>query len=284
MEARAPGFNTRRNRNSLLQTAGDALGIRLNKRKRFSRPPSAIDDVVLEISASKNLDYDWTTIEQPIDESEERERLRDAAAQAVGLQRDNENTESVSFATRPKSFKPPQPLPRYPSNLSALQSFVQTSSSLLKFYPAPSPFLILSRSRQWKTRYLVLTTLQPTRENGATESHLHLFKTNSPDEKELERLSIHQDSVVYMADEEVGGGRQFVLKVGGKMIDASTAKKEEAHSATWLLQMPGKDQMRQWIQFIKQSVLMQKYVYPSSFFLLSTSANLDSIPNLKPQG
>jgi hypothetical protein len=294
------GFNARRNRNSILQTAGDALGIRLNKRKRLSRLPHAgagtdiggsggllADDIVLEISANKSSDYDWTTIPRPhrpsMDESAERERLRDAAAQAVGLTQKEDDHVSFGIGTRMmknNAGRSQQPLPRYPSSLSALQEFVQTSSNLLKFYHSSSPFLILSRSKQWKTRYLILTTTtsQPAKENGAavSESHLHLFKTASPDDKELERLSINQDSVVYMADEEVGGGRQFILKVGGNVIDAAAMKKEEAHPATWLLQMPDVQQMQRWIQFIKRSVLMQRYVFPWAPF--------KSLPAVTPKG
>ena len=65
-----------------------------------------------------------------------------------------------------------------------------------------------------------------------------------------------------MADEEVGGGRQFILKVGGKVIDAGAMKKEEAHPAVWLLQMADASQMQRWIQFINRSMLMQRYVFP----------------------
>lgn len=281
---RGSGFNARKNRNSILQTAGDALGIRLNKRKRYSRPPTVVDDLVLEISANKNLDYDWTAVSQPIDEEAERERLRSAAAQAVGLSHPRPSVEEdpSTHGTRIKpnrTLHDNQPLPKYPSSLSALQNYVQASSNLLKYYPAPSPFLILSRSRQWKSRYLILTT------HGGTDSHLHLFKANSPEDKELERLSLHQDSVVYVADEEVGSGRQYILKVGGKVIDSTAMKKEDAPPAIWLLQMQDSDQMERWIHFIKSSMLGQRCVFglffrriPPQTFRLSPS--IPTFPSL----
>ncbi|PVG00231.1 hypothetical protein CPB86DRAFT_782823 [Serendipita vermifera] len=260
MEGRLQGANSRRNRNSILQTAGDALGLRLNKRKRFSRQPTTVDDIILEISAAKSpVDYPLTPVRTPVDEVAERERLRDAAAQAVGLIQNTDN--SVSFKTPSKTSKPHLraiPFPSYPSSLSALQAHVQTASTLLKFYPSPTPFLILSRSKQWKSRHLVLTT-PSQKEQGSSESYLHLFKTSNPGDKELERLTIHQDSVVYNASEEVGGGRRFVIKVAGKVSDAATlARKEEHLPAVWLLQLPDGVQMQNWIQYIKSAVLMQK--------------------------
>jgi hypothetical protein len=262
MEGRVQGANPRRNRNSILQSAGDALGLRLNKRKRFSRQPTTVDDIILEISAAKSgVDYQLTPVRTPVDEVAERERLRDAAAQAVGLIQNTDN--SVSFKKHSKTPKPHSiyvPFPSYPSSLSALQAHVQTSSTLLKYYPSPTPFLILSRSKQWKSRYLVLTTPSQKEQSGL-ESYLHLFKTSNQEDKELERLMITQDSVVYIASDEVGGGRQFVIKVGGKVTDATAlARKEEHIPAVWLLQLPDKVQMQSWIQYIKRAVLMQRYV------------------------
>jgi hypothetical protein len=139
-----------------------------------------------------------------------------------------------------------------------MQSHVQNGANLLKFYPSASPFLILSRSRQWKPRYIVLTSTfvqNPRR----TAIHLHLFKSGASDDRELERMRIHTGSVVYVADEEVGGGRQFTLKIGGFAVDAGS---KDVCPASWLLQMPDSAQMQRWIQIVKNAVLLQKYVNP----------------------
>ena len=45
-------------------------------------------------------------------------------------------------------------------------------------------------------------------------SYLHMFKSSSPDEREIERLEINEESAVYVADGEVGG-RKCVVKVEG---------------------------------------------------------------------
>lgn len=260
MDKRTSIFGVRKNRNSIIQSAGDALGLRMSKRKRLSRQ-APLDDLILEISASKNADdQEYTPNADQEDELAERERLRDAAAQAVGLAQSAED--AASLKSHPRSVGPGpifSTLPRYPAALSSFHSLIQTSSPLLKFYPSPTPFLILSRSRQWKTRYLVLTSIQPHGERGGTESYLHLFKTGASDEKELERLSIQQDSVVYIADEEIGGGRQYIVKVGGRQANGMTnAKKETAPPVVWLLQMPDATHMQRWIQFVKSSVFMQR--------------------------
>ena len=307
----ATGMNSRRNRNSILQSAGDALGFRLNKRKRMStisnhgqspsytdshskQTPSIFDDVVLEISANGNNGFypQPTLVEYAEDDSAEREareRLRDAAAQAVGLPQASTNPNFYSTSTTmtngaPNYSEPPTEhrptparthsgksrgsmmktagtttgsgLPRYPCTLSSMQSHVQNAATLQKFNSNPSPFLILSRSRQWKTRYIAITSIEqkyPRR----TESHLHLFKSGALDDRELERIRIHTHSIVYVADEEVGGGRQFVIKIGGMTVDASS---KDTGPTTWLLQMPDSIQMQRWIQIVKNAVLLQKYV------------------------
>jgi hypothetical protein len=314
-------MNSRRNRNSILQTAGDALGFRLNKRKRVSTVssrggqspssfgdklgPSIFDDVVLEISANGNGFHHPplsplppllpTSI--PEDDSAERERLRHAAAQAVGLPQPTSNFYgSPSYpmtnghygdSSTTMEYTPPaaaagarissgkrrsgptkstgsltttttvSALPRYPATLPSMQNHVQNGANVLKYHSSASPFLILSRSRQWKTRYIVVTSTILQQQPRRTELHLHLFKSAVSDDRELERMRIHTNSVVYVADEEVGGGRQFVLKIGGIAVDAGG---KEVGPASWLLQMPDSAQMQRWIQIVKNAVLLQKYV------------------------
>ncbi|KIM22764.1 hypothetical protein M408DRAFT_28413 [Serendipita vermifera MAFF 305830] len=325
----APGMNSRRNRNSILQTAGDALGFRLNKRKRMStvsshgqspsysgslnkHTPSIFDDVVLEISANGTGGfYPPPTVleyaEEDSAEREARERLRDAAAQAVGLSHATTNTNTNFYtapavmSSGPHQYKDttsvdqhrPAPaethsgksrgsmlktttigpiksgLPRYPGTLSSIQTHVQNSAHLLKYHASPSPFLILSRSKQWKTRYIVITSIEH-KNPRRTEAHLHLFKAGAPDDRELERMRIHTKSIVYVADEEVGGGRQFVLKIGGNGVDSSN---KDLGPTSWLLQMHDSTSMQRWIQIVKNAVLLQKAerdgpitdVYPNTY-------------------
>lgn len=265
-----PPSGFRKQRNSILVAAGDVLGFS-KQRKRFSRVPAPLPrqaetvDEVLEISALRD---------DEVAEVAERERLRGAAAQAVGLSPAVEDSLSVHSNAGPSGFIPSpttaipppapfsSPLPPHPCRLSDLHPFVQHSSVLLKYVAAPSPFLVLSKSRQWKLRALVMTSIRPIGEKESTESHLHLFKSTSGDERELERLLIHQDSLIYIADDELAAGRKHVVKVVGKAVGSPrTAKPSSEVPTVWLLQMPDQTQMQRWIQFIKSTVLMQRYVW-----------------------
>lgn len=258
---------TKRNRNSILLAAGDVFNLTLNRRKRFSttrtqgsvsnRPSNTsqaginLDDV-LEITADP--------IQRPnaVDDPAERERLRDAAALAVGLTQPSSSLADDAFSFRSSQRRHTEShLPIFPASFIALQPLAQNATALLKYVPSPSPFLALSR-KQWRARYLVLTSTAPLRDHSATESHLHLFKSNGSDEKELERLVIHHESVVYIADEEVKSGRKFIIKVGGRLVDSTTSPEGGPGNTVWLLQLSDASQMQRWIQFIKGAVLMQR--------------------------
>ncbi|KAI0084802.1 hypothetical protein BDY19DRAFT_969236 [Irpex rosettiformis] len=124
-------------------------------------------------------------------------------------------------------------IPAFPSTPAALSPFTQLSGTMPRYYPAPS-LLMFTLTKQWKNRYLVFTTPMPSpasqrsvfrspwssgSDSSSTTpvpSYLHLFKTSGSDEKEVERLEINEESVVYVAEGEVGG-RKGVIKVGGSL-------------------------------------------------------------------
>ena len=281
-------------RNSILVAASDALSFSLRRSKRSTIPhaytqtqrPPVVDEV-LEISAEAAQK----------DGVAERERLRDAAAQAVGLAgttssdqttvaastRDDDVSVMSSAARSAKHQRLSRAnqnisaLPPYPATLSSLQPFVQHSSALLKYHPSQSAFLRLQRSRQWKIRHLVLTSFRcpsdsdsPTGDN-TTQAQLHLFKSSNGDEKEIDRLGINQDSVIYVADGGFGGNKEFVVKVAGFLCgEGSSAPSNNSpstastSSTVWLLQLPDLVHMQRWIQFIKSSVLTQRCVLGSA--------------------
>lgn len=80
-----------------------------------------------------------------------------------------------------------------------------------------------------------------------------------PEEREIERLEINDDSVVYLSDEEVGGKRN-VVKVGG--VDVGAMKKElnseEGGRTMWCLQIGDQAEAQRWIEGIKGAVLSQR--------------------------
>lgn len=186
---------------------------------------------------------------------------------------------------------PPNPsrfptLPQFPCSISSLTAFSQTSSTLLKHYPGGSFFL--GRSRQWKNRHLVLTSLKPPpspdrSDDPDTQAHLHLFRSSSGDERELERMKINEDSMVFVTDEgsEVVG-KKFVLKVGGLNAGGTANKdraprtppstsKEEDFKIMWLLQCSDSATVQRWIGFVKTAILVQRFALS---YCCTTSSNL----------
>jgi hypothetical protein len=93
-------------------------------------------------------------------------------------------------------------------------------------------------------------------------SYLHVFKSAGPEAKELERLEINEDSVVFVAEAEAGGKRS-VIKVGG--TDVGAMRKEyiinEGGYSMWLLHIQDTADAQRWITNIKNAILGQRYVF-----------------------
>ena len=299
-----------------LVAASDALSLKFGRRKPSIRPPprQIILPGVLEISAHTQCQDE---------EVEERNRLREMAAQAIGLgpfmvsqgsdsraesttedeyedrfpasennkipslghPRSSESTPNIttrsphdssiseSMSAQPSAGRlrsgsmlarsptmTTAPIPPFPSTILALTLFRQSSGMYPKYYP-PSSLRIFALSRSWKNRFLVLSTPAKLVMRGQIPavSYLHLFKSSSPDERELERLEINEDSVVSVSEEDVGGRRQ-VIKVGG--ADVGAMKKEytydEGGYTMWLLQITDQAEAQQWITNIKGAILGQR--------------------------
>ncbi|KAJ6588964.1 hypothetical protein B0H19DRAFT_226419 [Mycena capillaripes] len=90
-----------------------------------------------------------------------------------------------------------QPLPPFSASWSALAPFALLYAPLPKYYPASS-LRIFSSARQWKDRHVLLSGPDAT---GVIPGHLHLFKGPAPDDRELERLELNADSVVFIAEQ-----------------------------------------------------------------------------------
>lgn len=152
------------------------------------------------------------------------------------------------------------PIPPFPSTVAALSQFHESSGVFPKYYP-PSSLRIFALSKNWKNRYIFLSTPATFITKGRTPavSYLHLFKSAGAEEKELERLEINEDSVVFVSEEEVGGKRH-VIKVGG--ADVGAMKKEYTHEEgghiMWLLQISDQTVAQKWITNIKTAILSQR--------------------------
>ena len=193
-------------------------------------------------------------------EHEERERLRGAAAQSIGIDPDllhqRRRSQSIASSEQRDSVPTPQ-LPPFPASLGALSLFTQMSATFPKFSPASS-LLVYALAKQWKYRTLVLTSHVTTH-----RKRVHLFKSASPGEIEIERLEITENSAMFVADEEVGGRRR-VIKLAGKDVAAkknSTANNnvsEDPSCAMWYLQITDPTESQRWIAAIKNAVLSER--------------------------
>ncbi|KAJ3894253.1 hypothetical protein GG344DRAFT_41492 [Lentinula edodes] len=155
-------------------------------------------------------------------------------------------------------------VPSFPSTPRALASFIQTASpgTLPKYYPSSS-LRIFAMSKQWKSRHLVLTspTNVPSGTSHVHVSYLHLFKSASPDEREMERLEITEDSVVFISEEEIGG-KKGVVQVAG--VDVGFTKDKEQvkgrEQAMWLFHIADPLEKQRWIESIKNKVFGQRTI------------------------
>ncbi|KDQ62563.1 hypothetical protein JAAARDRAFT_189864 [Jaapia argillacea MUCL 33604] len=346
-----PSSFPKRPRQSLLVAASDALNFKSfgRRRKSLKHPPQPmVLSEVIEISAPPRRD----------EEDEERERLRDAAAQSIGLGpgllertisqddsfhdplelQDHEDMDddlnddqrtlehhtmggrSTHGSNLSISMGPSQPLnsrhrsgslaqslhqaracsspspsiPAFPSTFSSISPFIQLCSTLPKHYP-PFSLLMLALSKQWKERTIVLSTPGPPR-NGRSAtlpcvSYLHLFRSTGLEERELERLEINEDSVVFITDEEVSG-RRNLIKVGG--LDVGTLKKElnseENGQTMWLLQITDGSESQKWIAAVKSAILAQRSLSKglglpsSSLGSIEPRGDLDVMLSMRAQG
>ncbi|KAF5315479.1 hypothetical protein D9619_007324 [Psilocybe cf. subviscida] len=341
-----------RRRGSLLVAATDALSLKFGRRRASVRQPPT--PVVLS---------DVIDIRQPLPDEEEfeRSRLRDEAAQAIGLgsyiiaretqSREDSATDedeedgrhlhpantgawghgmrnpdtsvlvgsrsrlhgssvsvtipvhqpppvhagrfragSVQSRSKPARTMPSVPIPPFPSTIAALMSFTQSAGEFPKYYP-PSSLRIFALSKNWKSRYIVLSAPSSlvTQSRTPAVSYLHLFKTSNPEENEVERLEINEDSVVFVSEDEVGGRRQ-VIKIGG--ADVGALKKEYIHGegghAMWLLQMTDQAVAHLWISNIKNAILGQRTVraglMPHSFGNHEPRGDMDVMLSIRAQG
>lgn len=151
-------------------------------------------------------------------------------------------------------------VPSFPTTFAALTQFKQSATMLHKFYPSSS-LRIFAMSKNWRNRCMVLSspTALVTRNSAPPVSYLHLFKASSGDDKEMERLEINEDSVVFVAEEDVGG-RKHVVKVGG--VDVGALKKELNHEeggrTMWFLHITDPAEAQKWINVIKTAILGQR--------------------------
>ncbi|KZP31481.1 hypothetical protein FIBSPDRAFT_925730 [Athelia psychrophila] len=293
-------------RSSILIQASDALTSTFGRRRKHAPlPPGPIIlPGVMEISASRRDD-----------ELEERDRLRDAAAQSLGLgpdipdppprgysidsvdedeeyAEDDEgfemvehpfiptrsirsgsvssklgHTPSISSRQRAGSYVPSlthikthsTPLvlttPSFPSTPSMLKASTLLAASIPKYH-APSSLLVYALSKQWKSRYIILSSPPTSSRIQAPPSYLHVFKSAGPEERELERMEINEDSVVFVADEEAGV-RKGVVKVGGVEIGVASKELDDGR-AMWLFQIMDPLEAQKWITAIKSAILGQR--------------------------
>ncbi|KAG1872332.1 hypothetical protein DFJ58DRAFT_761048 [Suillus subalutaceus] len=226
-----------------------------------------------------------------VQEEEERERLRDAAAQSIGLvdyataelQEDiREDQVPTSSATVDSHISLPSPipsspipssiptllphLPPFPTTLASLNSRITLTGTFLKFCPSSS-LLVYALAKQWKTRSIVLTTA--TSAASQTVTHLHLFKSNIPSSSELHRLPITQDTTIYVTEQSGPSANSTRTNTLSKRDNRSGARGSggksngsvvaiEQGNIIWHFEMQDPSERQKWIGAIKAVVLGQR--------------------------
>ncbi|KAF9242550.1 hypothetical protein BU15DRAFT_60286 [Melanogaster broomeanus] len=278
-----------RSRTSLLAAASDALGLRkkigsVSRKKptsNYAIPASHVMSNVIEISA-----HDDTTVTSTIGgttahkdrEHEERERLRHAAAQSIGLDREllheSQRPESPSSLDSPQLTPQPARIPTFPATLAALSTVTVMSSTLPKFTP-PSSLLVFALSKQWKLRIIVLTS-----HIASHKTHVHLFKGAAPDAREVERLEkrlVEGETWSNLAGKDVGAKRKGVVG-------------EESTPTMWFLQITDAAESQRWITTIKNAVLSQRSLRAGLGILAQTNGgheprgDMDVMLSMRLQG
>ncbi|KIL67860.1 hypothetical protein M378DRAFT_159060 [Amanita muscaria Koide BX008] len=276
---RPPSTNLNRKRGSLLVAASDALGFKFNRKRQTipARLPTTTTFLpeIIEITAHRSSDAEW----------EERERLREEAAQCLGIsveqdtasvtQTTEENdianfsTNSLPSPTRRRSgssithyrraSNPAIPIPSFPASIHGLKDFAQLSANLPMFY-APNSLRIFALSKNWKVRSVVLTSpaFPMTHNSEPAVSYLHIFKSSAADEREIERLEINENSVVFIAEEDVGGRRRVVKVGGGEKNGTRKNQVIEDGRITWFFHIPDLVESQKWIATIKNVILAQR--------------------------
>lgn len=164
-------------------------------------------DDVLEISAG------------PTAEELERERLRTAAAQAVGLKPSPPSPPSHTASLPLHAY----PVPPFPSTAALLAPRATKTASISKRTASPNFF----GRNQWKNRLAMLTA-----------RNVHVLAG----QEEIERLVLAHDTVAFVADDEPGmGGRRSVIRLGTDAL-------------WWTIQMRDASQMQEWLQALKSAI------------------------------
>ncbi|KAG6903138.1 hypothetical protein C0995_004685 [Termitomyces sp. Mi166 len=170
-------------------------------------------------------------------------------------------SKSLLVHSRPNSM-PLSPIPPFPSTFTVIDQYQQSGTMLDKYYQ-PSSLRIFALSKNWRRRFMVLSSPNSpvTRNSGPFVSYLHLFKSSAGEDKEIERLEINEDSVVFISEDEVGG-RKHVVKVGG--VDVGAMKKElnceENGRTMWFLHVTDSTEAQKWITAIKTAIFGQRTV------------------------
>ncbi|KAF9496544.1 hypothetical protein BDN71DRAFT_1588918 [Pleurotus eryngii] len=223
--------------------------------------PAFLDNNAMRES-SDALDDNAPAAEEDVQSITQTSISNDLNGSSISVTKARYRAGSMMSHSRNNSMTPAS-FPSFPSTPSALSQFSQDSSTIPKYYPSTS-LRIFALSKSWKSRYMILSspiTFTSSSRPSPSPSYLHLFKSSGLEEKELERLEINEESVVFVAEEEIAGRRQ-VVKVGG--IDVGALKRElnyeEGGKTMWFLQITDPAETQKWISGIKNAILGQRTV------------------------
>ncbi|KAH8824957.1 hypothetical protein DL96DRAFT_1711995 [Flagelloscypha sp. PMI_526] len=227
----APSFTSTSNKRASLLSVASSLFT-----KRSDQP--------LSPAASNSALPDLIEISPQDAEDNERERLREIAARALGIIPTPEFFEPTPqqepIPTTSAPSRPVDPVPPFPSHRERIpRSAVQisTDSPLQRYYPSVT--LRMFKGKGWKPRHLMLTQ-QPN-----ALWLLHTFR----DELEVERLEIVHNSFISVTDEHIGGKKGGVIAVAGRDLSGYDTL------TVWHFHMPDPKLAQRWIDQVKSAVL-----------------------------
>lgn len=247
-------------RNRLREMAAQAIGISLQPEESHSQEDTTEDEDDLPLRSptepSDTRRYGETkTLDPP--EIPRNKSLLEASTSSVGSANPGRfRSGSVVSHSRQNSFVS-VPVPPFPTNVLSLNPFLACSAYFPKYTQPSSLRRFALSSKNWKTRYIILTTPSNPLSRNPTSAFLHLFKSSGPDDKEIERLQIHTDSAVFVAEEEIGG-RRNVIRIRGFDVVAGKTTKDGQQEVTWQLHIVDPVESQKWISTIKNAILSQR--------------------------
>lgn len=141
-----------------------------------------------------------------------------------------------------------------PIEVTDLKSDYRSAEQLAKFFNQPSTFL---RHKEWKSRYIILTSFPLSTNPPTYLPTLHSFKSAGPLEKELERLELTASTLVFVPEDQPG--KPYALRISGLLPrerdEMGQLKRGPRKEESWTLAMDNAASLTEWMVLLKGSIV-----------------------------